>query len=150
MTKAIVEMVFMLTMITIMFIILIIMHWIRVIEHVHIYTMVFMLTVIAIMFIILISMHWVRVMEHVHIYSHIYIYASQISSCFLFKPTRWMNSSRKRRNKWTEPYNYLLFFNMKNLCSRFAEKVMVDNLQLLDSKEGINAFIDKRKPQWKS
>ena len=45
---------------------------------------------------------------------------------------------------------YLLFFNMTNLCSRFAEKVMVDNLQLLDSKEGINAFIDKRKPQWKS
>ena len=34
--KAIVEMVFMLTVIT-MFIILIIMHWIRVIEHVHIY-----------------------------------------------------------------------------------------------------------------
>ncbi|XP_076437794.1 enoyl-CoA hydratase domain-containing protein 3, mitochondrial-like [Babylonia areolata] len=38
----------------------------------------------------------------------------------------------------------------KRAAYRFAEKVMADNLELFDSKEGIGAFIEKRKPQWKS
>ncbi len=29
-----------------------------------------------------------------------------------------------------------------------GEKTMVDNLQLKETKEGINAFANKRKPQW--
>ena len=32
----------------------------------------------------------------------------------------------------------------------YASKVMVDNMLKLDAKEGIDAFIDKRKPNWKS
>jgi len=31
----------------------------------------------------------------------------------------------------------------------YASKVMVDNMLKLDAKEGIDAFIDKRKPNWK-
>ena len=30
----------------------------------------------------------------------------------------------------------------------YASKVMVDNMLKLDAKEGIDAFIDKRKPNW--
>nr|KAG5688034.1 hypothetical protein BaRGS_003580 [Batillaria attramentaria] len=38
----------------------------------------------------------------------------------------------------------------KKAAYRFAEKVMVDNLSLEDSQEGIGAFFEKRKPKWKS
>jgi len=31
----------------------------------------------------------------------------------------------------------------------YASQVMVDNLKLGDTKEGIGAFVEKRKPQWK-
>ncbi|KAK7091695.1 enoyl-CoA hydratase domain-containing protein 3, mitochondrial-like [Littorina saxatilis] len=37
----------------------------------------------------------------------------------------------------------------KKAAYRFSEKVMVENLQLQDCKEGIGAFIEKRKPNWK-
>ncbi|KAL8563138.1 hypothetical protein ACOMHN_022067 [Nucella lapillus] len=38
----------------------------------------------------------------------------------------------------------------KRAAYRFAGKVMADNLELGDSQEGIGAFFEKRKPQWKS
>ena len=31
----------------------------------------------------------------------------------------------------------------------FAAKVMVDNMMARDAEEGISAFLDKRKPEWK-
>ena len=31
----------------------------------------------------------------------------------------------------------------------YASKVMVENMLKLDAKEGIDAFINKRKPNWK-
>ncbi|XP_025092574.1 enoyl-CoA hydratase domain-containing protein 3, mitochondrial-like [Pomacea canaliculata] len=37
----------------------------------------------------------------------------------------------------------------KRAAYRFAERAMVDNLQLPDAQEGIRAFIEKRPPQWK-
>ncbi|XP_005095013.1 enoyl-CoA hydratase domain-containing protein 3, mitochondrial [Aplysia californica] len=36
----------------------------------------------------------------------------------------------------------------KKNAYRFAEKIMVENLGLEDGKEGITAFIQKRKPEW--
>ena len=30
----------------------------------------------------------------------------------------------------------------------YASKIMVENMLKLDAEEGINAFIEKRKPQW--
>ena len=30
----------------------------------------------------------------------------------------------------------------------YASRVMVENLLAADAKEGISAFIDKRKPEW--
>ncbi|MDP1910048.1 MAG: enoyl-CoA hydratase, partial [Hyphomicrobium sp.] len=31
----------------------------------------------------------------------------------------------------------------------YAAKVMVDNMMARDAEEGISAFLDKRKPEWK-
>ena len=32
----------------------------------------------------------------------------------------------------------------------YTSKVMTENMMLLDAKEGISAFIEKRKPKWKN
>jgi enoyl-CoA hydratase/carnithine racemase len=38
----------------------------------------------------------------------------------------------------------------KKSAYRYAEKIMVENLKLVDGQEGVKAFIQKRKPQWTS
>ena len=33
---------------------------------------------------------------------------------------------------------------------KFTSKVMTENMMAMDAKEGISAFIEKRKPKWKN
>jgi enoyl-CoA hydratase/carnithine racemase len=33
---------------------------------------------------------------------------------------------------------------------KYTSKVMTENMMFLDAKEGISAFIEKRKPKWKN
>lgn len=37
--------------------------------------------------------------------------------------------------------------NVSNFC-RLGSDIMVENLALCDAQEGINSFIEKRKPTW--
>ena len=32
---------------------------------------------------------------------------------------------------------------------KFTSKVMTENMMAMDAKEGISAFVEKRKPNWK-
>ena len=33
---------------------------------------------------------------------------------------------------------------------KYTSKLMTENMMFLDAKEGISAFIEKRKPKWKN
>ena len=33
---------------------------------------------------------------------------------------------------------------------KYTSKVMTENMMAMDAKEGISAFLDKRKPKWKN
>ena len=37
-----------------------------------------------------------------------------------------------------------------NRAYNYTSKVMTENVMLLDAKEGISAFLEKRKPNWKN
>ena len=39
--------------------------------------------------------------------------------------------------------------SLKN-AYKFTSKVMTENMMAMDAKEGISAFIEKRKPKWKN
>ena len=37
-----------------------------------------------------------------------------------------------------------------NKAYKYTSKVMTENMMALDAKEGISAFLDKRKPNWQN
>ena len=62
-------------------------------------------------------------------------------------------SGGKHKSSQTLKIGKKAFYNQTEMkisdAYKYASEIMIENMMNKDSEEGINAFIEKRKPKWK-